>query len=149
MGGGRGEAPGEDRRSPPSTSTMARVLLTEASPKKRASHPPRARGGGPGALPAGRDRAPERVAARSSRPRCPRARCTTLKRSLTDPDLFAGIGNAYSDEILHRARLSPTQRTDHLDEEVVEAALPGRRRRCWRSGSRGCGKRPARAGRGR
>ena len=31
----------------------------------------------------------------------------TLKRSLTDPRLFDGIGNAYSDEILHRARLSP------------------------------------------
>ena len=33
----------------------------------------------------------------------------TVKRSLTDPRLFSGIGNAYSDEILHRARLSPGQ----------------------------------------
>src|SRR5581483_7982757 len=35
----------------------------------------------------------------------------TLKRALTDPALFSGIGNAYSDEILHRARLSPVQLT--------------------------------------
>jgi formamidopyrimidine-DNA glycosylase len=39
----------------------------------------------------------------------------TLKRALTDPHLFAGIGNAYSDEILHRARLSPVQMTTNLD----------------------------------
>jgi len=40
----------------------------------------------------------------------------TLKRSLTDPRLFSGIGNAFSDEILHRARLSPVQLTSKLDE---------------------------------
>jgi formamidopyrimidine-DNA glycosylase len=39
----------------------------------------------------------------------------TLKRALTDPRLFAGIGNAYSDEILHEARLSPVQLTRNLD----------------------------------
>src|SRR6185369_16534488 len=39
----------------------------------------------------------------------------TLKRALTDPRLFAGIGNSYSDEILHRARLSPFKRTSQLD----------------------------------
>ncbi len=39
----------------------------------------------------------------------------TLKRALTDPHLFSGIGNAYSDEILHRARLSPVQLTTNLD----------------------------------
>ena len=38
----------------------------------------------------------------------------TLKRSLTDPHLFSGIGNAYSDEILHRARLSPVTLTSRL-----------------------------------
>src|SRR5690349_14929802 len=38
----------------------------------------------------------------------------TLKRSLTDPRLFSGIGNAYSDEILHRARLSPLRLTRQL-----------------------------------
>src|SRR5205085_8968088 len=39
----------------------------------------------------------------------------TLKRALTDPRLFSGIGNAYSDEILHRARLSPVKLTRQLD----------------------------------
>ena len=38
----------------------------------------------------------------------------TLKRALTDPRLFSGIGNAYSDEILHRAKMSPTKRTNTL-----------------------------------
>jgi formamidopyrimidine-DNA glycosylase len=41
----------------------------------------------------------------------------TLKRALTDPDLFSGIGNAYSDEILHRARLSPVKLTSRLGDE--------------------------------
>lgn len=44
----------------------------------------------------------------------------TLKRALTDPRLFSGIGNAYSDEILHRARLSPIKLTQTLSEEEVE-----------------------------
>jgi formamidopyrimidine-DNA glycosylase len=44
----------------------------------------------------------------------------TLKRSLTDPDLFSGIGNAYSDEILHRARMSPVKMTRTLEEGDVE-----------------------------
>ncbi|HEX3109234.1 MAG TPA: DNA-formamidopyrimidine glycosylase family protein, partial [Thermoanaerobaculia bacterium] len=43
----------------------------------------------------------------------------TLKRTLTDPHVFAGIGNAYSDEILHRARLSPVQMTTNLDDEEI------------------------------
>jgi len=43
----------------------------------------------------------------------------TLKRALTDPRLFSGIGNAYSDEILHRARLSPLALTRRLDDEAV------------------------------
>ena len=41
----------------------------------------------------------------------------TLKRALTDPRLFSGIGNAYSDEILHRARLSPLKLTSRLTDE--------------------------------
>ena len=41
----------------------------------------------------------------------------TLKRALTDPRLFAGIGNAYSDEILHRARLSPVALARNLSED--------------------------------
>jgi formamidopyrimidine-DNA glycosylase len=44
----------------------------------------------------------------------------TLKRTLTDPRLFDGIGNAYSDEILHRARLSPLRRTTQLDDAEIE-----------------------------
>ncbi len=43
----------------------------------------------------------------------------TLKRALTDPHIFAGIGNAYSDEILHRARLSPVRLTQKLEEPEV------------------------------
>lgn len=43
----------------------------------------------------------------------------TLKRALTDPRLFSGIGNAYSDEILHRARLSPLAMTGRLTAEEV------------------------------
>jgi formamidopyrimidine-DNA glycosylase len=43
----------------------------------------------------------------------------TLKRSLTDPRLFSGIGNAYSDEILHRARLSPLALSAKLTDESV------------------------------
>ena len=43
----------------------------------------------------------------------------TLKRSLADPRLFSGIGNAYSDEILHRARLSPVKLSGRLSDEEV------------------------------
>ncbi|MBS0379493.1 MAG: formamidopyrimidine-DNA glycosylase [Proteobacteria bacterium] len=45
----------------------------------------------------------------------------TLKRALTDPKLFSGIGNAYSDEILHAARLSPVLLTSRLTDPQVEA----------------------------
>ena len=44
----------------------------------------------------------------------------TLKRSLTDPRMFSGIGNAYSDEILHRARLSPVKLTKNLDPASIQ-----------------------------
>ena len=44
----------------------------------------------------------------------------TLKRALTDPHLFSGIGNAYSDEILHRARLSPLTLTGRLEDSAVK-----------------------------
>ena len=43
----------------------------------------------------------------------------TLKRALTDPTLFSGVGNAYSDEILHRARLSPLRLTSRLTTEEI------------------------------
>jgi len=44
----------------------------------------------------------------------------TLKRALTDPHIFSGIGNAYSDEILHAARLSPMKLTASLTDDEVE-----------------------------
>ena len=43
----------------------------------------------------------------------------TLKRTLTDPRVFSGVGNAYSDEIFHRARLSPVKLTQSLDDEEI------------------------------
>lgn len=43
----------------------------------------------------------------------------TLKRTLTDPRLFAGVGNAYSDEILHKAKLSPVKQTRTLTGEEI------------------------------
>ena len=58
-------------------------------------------------------------------PTCQRSRasCTaenhTVKRSLTNPRLFSGIGNAYSDEILHRARLSPIVLTRKLTADEI------------------------------
>lgn len=47
----------------------------------------------------------------------------TLKRSLTDPHLFSGIGNAYSDEILHAAKMSPVKLTSKLTDEEVKRLL--------------------------
>jgi formamidopyrimidine-DNA glycosylase len=52
----------------------------------------------------------------------------TAKRALTDPRLFSGIGNAYSDEILHRARMSPAKLTQRMTEEEIarlHAAVEG------------------------
>ena len=57
----------------------------------------------------------------------------TLKRALTDPKLFSGIGNAYSDEILHAARLSPIMLTSRIDDEAVARlyAAIGEQMRLW------------------
>ncbi len=93
------------------------LLLTEASGKKRASlHVVRGESGvaahDPGGIEVQGSDEPtfrDRLVAENR----------TLKRALTDPRIFAGIGNAYSDEILHRARLSPVQRTRSLDEEQI------------------------------
>jgi formamidopyrimidine-DNA glycosylase len=49
-----------------------------------------------------------------------RAENHTLKRALTDPHIFSGIGNAYSDEILHRAQLSPIGLTSQLADQEAE-----------------------------
>jgi formamidopyrimidine-DNA glycosylase len=93
------------------------LILTEASTKKRASlhlvrgearlaeHQP----GGLEVLDA--DASAFRAAVRREN--------HTLKRALTDPRLFSGIGNAYSDEILHRARLSPLTWTSRLSDDEV------------------------------
>ena len=65
----------------------------------------------------------------------------TLKRALTDPQLFSGIGNAYSDEILHRARLSPLRahalvRTEELDACSRDASGARRMDRTTAAGGR-------------
>lgn len=52
----------------------------------------------------------------------------TLKRALTDPRLFSGIGNAYSDEILHAARLSPMKLTASLSDTEMERLFTATRR---------------------
>jgi formamidopyrimidine-DNA glycosylase len=88
------------------------LLLTEAATKKRASiHLSRSldefRRGGIEPLEATREQFEAAL----------RSENHTLKRSLTDPRLFSGIGNAYSDEILHRAKLSPAQLTQKLSAE--------------------------------
>ena len=93
--------------------------LTEAGSKRRASlHVVR----GAGAL-AGFDRGGLEPLAISREQFAGRLRSEnhTLKRSLTDPRLFSGIGNAFSDEILHRARLSPLQLSTRLTDDEASA----------------------------
>jgi len=93
------------------------LLLTEAGTKKRASlHVVRGEAalaahdrGGLEVLDAGLDAFREAVTRENH----------TLKRALTDPRLVSGVGNAYSDEILHRARLSPLKLTSRLTGEEI------------------------------
>lgn len=93
------------------------LLLTEASPKHRASLHVVA---GEAALaqhdPGGLDVLASDAAAFGVRLR---SQSHTLKRALTDPRLFDGIGNWLSDEILHAAKLSPFQLTGKLDDEQI------------------------------
>lgn len=93
------------------------LTLTEAGTKRRASLyvvqgraglEPHSRGGLE-VLDASRDEFADRL----------RSESHTVKRSLTDPRLFSGIGNAYSDEILHRARLSPVRLTGKLTDDEI------------------------------
>ncbi len=56
------------------------------------------------------------------------ARNRTLKRGLTDPTAFSGIGNAYSDEILLHAKLSPVKRTRQLDDDELDRLYEATRR---------------------
>ncbi|MBL8917416.1 MAG: formamidopyrimidine-DNA glycosylase [Myxococcaceae bacterium] len=93
------------------------LILTEVSTKKRASlhlvHGEAALKaidrGGLEVMSAHLDQFAERL----------RSENHTLKRALTDPRLFSAIGNAYSDEILHRARLSPVKQTKQLTGEEI------------------------------
>ncbi len=91
------------------------LILTEASTKKRASlHLVR----GDSALRAFDRGGVEPLEVDTETfARVLRAENHTLKRSLTDPRILSGIGNAYSDEILHRARLSPLKLTQKLTDE--------------------------------
>ena len=98
------------------------LLLTEASPKKRAAlHLVRGEEGlaehDPGGIEplASSDAEIDSALRRENR---------TLKRALTDPRILSGIGNAYSDEILHRARMSPFKRTRDLSDEEIARLLP-------------------------
>jgi formamidopyrimidine-DNA glycosylase len=93
------------------------LTLTEAGTKRRASLyvvqgraglEPHSRGGLE-VLDTSRDEFADRL----------RSESHTVKRSLTDPRLFSGIGNAYSDEILHRARLSPVRLTGKLTDDEI------------------------------
>lgn len=94
------------------------LLLTEASTRKRASlHVVEGAAGLAALDPGGLEVADAGLEA--FRDALLRER-HTLKRSLTDPHLFSGIGNAYSDEILHRARLSPVQMSDRLSDEEMQ-----------------------------
>lgn len=93
------------------------VLLTEQSTQKRASlHVLRGREALAALDPGGLevlDASPEEFAAALTREN------RTLKRALTDPRVLSGIGNAHSDEILLRARLSPLQHTRRLSAEEI------------------------------
>jgi formamidopyrimidine-DNA glycosylase len=115
--------PGARKRIPPRLALAelefdsGTLVLTEAGTTRRASlHIVRGREalapfdrGGLEPLEATREQFAERFARENH----------TLKRSLTDPRLFSGIGNAYSDEILHRARLSPLKLTSKLTNEEI------------------------------
>ncbi|MBZ0151089.1 MAG: formamidopyrimidine-DNA glycosylase [Planctomycetes bacterium] len=102
------------------------LVLTEAGSKRRASLHAVA---GRAAL-AEFDRGGLELAVASSADFAARLRLEnrTLKRALTDPRLFSGIGNAYSDEILHAARLSPVMLTSRLDDDEVMRLFAAARR---------------------
>jgi formamidopyrimidine-DNA glycosylase len=95
------------------------LVFTEASPKKRASiHLVAGRAGLAEFDRGGLDAMAAAPAAFGERLRSERH---TVKRALTDPTLFDGIGNAYSDEILHAARLSPFRMTSSISDAEIAA----------------------------
>ena len=97
------------------------LVLTEAGTKRRASlHLLAGREGLAASDPGGIDVMSAESAAFMARLQ---SENHTLKRALTNPRLFSGIGNAYSDEILHRARLSPVTLTRSLDADTSQRLL--------------------------
>jgi len=93
------------------------LVLTEAGSQRRASlHLVAGRAALAAMDPGGIEPMASDVAAFAERLR---AENHTVKRSLTDPRLFSGIGNAYSDEILHRARMSPLALTRTLGDDDI------------------------------
>ncbi|MCP3914200.1 MAG: formamidopyrimidine-DNA glycosylase [bacterium] len=101
------------------------LMLTEASSKKRASlYVVRGEEGLAAHDPGGID--PFACDAQSFGAALTRAN-HTIKRALTDPRIFSGIGNAYSDEILHAAHMSPFKRTQDLEPAEVERLLAATR----------------------
>ena len=114
----------EGRAKPPSRITLARfefengtLAFTEAGTKRRASLHLVAGESALAAMDPGGLEVPASTLAEFRRRL--KQENHTLKRALTDPHLFAGIGNAYSDEILHRARLSPVALSAQLGEPEI------------------------------
>ncbi len=96
---------------------LGTVLLTEAATQKRASlHVVRGEAALGSFDPGGLEVTTSSAAAFAA---ALQKESHTLKRALTDPHLFSGIGNAYSDEILHRARLSPFKLTRQLTSAEI------------------------------
>ncbi len=96
---------------------LGTLILTEAGSKRRASlHVVRGEAGLAALNPGGLDVLTATVAEMT---RVLTSENHTLKRALTDPHLFDGIGNAYSDEILHAAGLSPMTLTSRLDADAI------------------------------
>lgn len=93
------------------------LTLTEAGSRKRASlHVVRGEAGLHALDPGGID---PMTASSAEFARRLTSENHTLKRALTDPRMFSGIGNAYSDEILHRAKMSPVKLTHRLSAEEI------------------------------
>jgi formamidopyrimidine-DNA glycosylase len=115
-----GRAPGVGPRMVQASFRFANgtLLLTEAGSKKRASIRMAAGEAALAALdPGGIE--PLEITAQEFHAALTREN-HTLKRALTDPHIFSGIGNAYSDEILHAARLSPLKLTETLSDTETE-----------------------------
>jgi formamidopyrimidine-DNA glycosylase len=94
------------------------IIFTEASPKKRASM--RVVSGRDGLATFDRGGVDFLTRSSSDVAAALRSETHTLKRALTDPTIIDGVGNAYSDEILHRARMSPFVRTTQMTDADIE-----------------------------